>query len=218
MNAQAQAQAARRERTLLAAVLLSMWAPVATGIAVALSQSTTQLADFVRRTVELVALVISWQVFRYLQRRQRLDNQKKVRLEKFAALSVTIALCCSGLVMLLLAFSRLSTFIPGGNVYPGLAIAGMGLVTNGWFWRRYAALLAEQYSAIIASQHRLYRAKSVVDLCVIGALAAVAVDPTHPATRYLDLAGSMAVAVYLLWSGLGPLLGKKTSTVSHSKL
>jgi divalent metal cation (Fe/Co/Zn/Cd) transporter len=202
-------QAARRERTLLAALLLSMWAPLATGIAVVLSQSTTQIADFVRRTVELGALFISWQVFRYLERRKTLDSERKAALERFASLSVAAALGCSGLVMLLLAYSRLFRFEPGGNVYPGLVIAGLGLVTNGWFWRRYAAMVREQYSPIMASQHQLYRAKSVVDLCVIVALAAVAISPAHPVTRYLDLFGSIAVALYLLWSGMWPIYRDK---------
>jgi hypothetical protein len=49
---------AGRERTLLVALLLSLWGPLATGLAVLLSQSTTQVADFVRRSVELVALAI----------------------------------------------------------------------------------------------------------------------------------------------------------------
>ena len=34
------------------------------------------------------------------------------------------------------------------------------------------------------------------------ALAAVAIAPGHPLTRYVDLVGSLIVAGYLLWSGL----------------
>lgn len=194
-------QAARREKTLLAALLLSMWAPLTTGIAVLLSHSTTQLADFIRRTVELVALFVSWQVFRYLRRGDNLAPERIARLEKTAGLSVAVALGCSGIVMLVLALTRISTFEPGGNVYPGLAIAGLGLITNSWFWRRYWVLNKEQYSAIIASQCHLYRAKAMVDICVIGALTAVALSPAHPGTRYIDVLGSVAVAAYLLWSG-----------------
>jgi hypothetical protein len=36
---------------------------------------------------------------------------------------------------------------------------------------------------------------------VLAALAAVAINPTHVFTRYVDLLGSGAVVVYLLWSG-----------------
>lgn len=187
---------------MLVALLLSMWAPLTTGIAVVLSRSTTQVADFIRRSIELVALFVSWWVFRYVERKEGLNPEEKARLERIANLSVSGALICSSLVMLGLVFSRLSGFQPGGNVYPGLVIATLGLAVNLWFSRRYAALNREQHNSIIASQRQLYLAKAMVDLCVIAALAAVAVNPTHPATRYIDLLGSVAVSAYLFWSGV----------------
>ncbi|MEW5921676.1 MAG: cation transporter [Bacillota bacterium] len=201
MNTLSQEQAASREKTLMVALLLSMWAPLATGIAVVLSRSTTQLADFIRRSVELVALFVSWWVFRHLQRKEELGPEEKAALERIAGLCVAAALCCSGIVMLVLALSRLSTFQPGGNVYLGIGIAGLGLITNAWFWRRYTLLTNEHYSTVIDTQRQLYRAKAFVDLCVIVALAAVAVNPIHPVTRYIDVLGSVAVSFYLLWSG-----------------
>ncbi|MDQ7792844.1 MAG: cation transporter [bacterium] len=202
MNALSQEQAGRRERTLLAALLLSAWAPLATGLGVVLSRSTTQVADFVRRTVELAALFTAWWVFRRLERRGQCDPEKRATLERTANLAVAAALCCSGLVMIGLALSRVSGFQPGGNVYPGLIVGGLGLITNSWFWRRYSALAREQYSSIIDGQSRLYRAKTFADLCVVVALAAVAVDPSRVTTRYLDILGSVAIAAYLLWSGI----------------
>lgn len=191
-----------RERTLFAAVLLSVWAPVTTGAAVLLCRSTTQIADFVRRTAELAAVFVSWQVFRRVERRQPTADER-ARLERIAGLTVAAALGCSGVVMLVLAAFRLPEFRPGGNVYPGMAIAFLGLITNGWFWRRYTMLAREQHARVIESQRHLYRAKALVDLCVLAALASVAVSPSHPITRYVDVLGSIAVAGYLLYSGVG---------------
>ena len=205
-------QVASRERTLLAALLLSLWAPLATGIAVLLSNSTTQLADFVRRTVELAALATSYGVFRYLEHHRMPNSAERARLESIAGYCVAVAMGISGVVMILVAVSRLDSFAPGGNVYPGLAIAVMGLGVNAWFWRRYARLDSEQHNAIIASQIQLYRAKTLVDLCVIAALAAVAIDPDHSITRYVDIIGSLAVALYLVWSGLRQAGDSRLST------
>lgn len=196
-----QDQAVTRERTLLAALLLSAWGPLATGIAVFTGRSTTQLADFVRRSVELIALFVSWWVFRNV-RGQDAPQERKARMERVAALSVTGAMACSGVVMLSVALVRLDTFEPGGNVYPGLAIAVLGLVTNVWFWQRYGRLNREQYNPIIAAQRQLYRAKASVDLCVIVALLAVARAPQAPLTRYVDVVGSAGVALYMLWSAV----------------
>lgn len=194
-------QAASRERTLLTALLLSLWGPLVTGIAVVSSQSTTQLADFIRRSVELVALFLSWWVFRRIQRSPAMGEAARHQLERMAGLGVAAAMICSGLVMLIVALSRLTAFEPGGNVTLGLTIAILGILTNGWFWRRYAAMTREQYSSVIAAQQNLYRAKTIVDCCVFAALAAIAIAPTHPATPYVDIVGSIAVAGYLLWSG-----------------
>jgi divalent metal cation (Fe/Co/Zn/Cd) transporter len=196
-------QAASREKTLLVAFLLSVWAPLATGLAVLMSHSTTQVADFIRRTVELVALFVSWQVFRYLEgghKPRLVESVAKARIEKIASLSVAAALGCSGLVMLAISLSRLSSFQPGGNVILGLTIAVLGLITNAWFWQRYRRMTHEYFNPVIATQVSLYRAKAFVDLTVILALASVAISPAHPLTRYIDLLGSLAVAFYLLWS------------------
>jgi divalent metal cation (Fe/Co/Zn/Cd) transporter len=202
MNGLSKAQSSSREKTLLTALLLSAPGPLVTGYALMTSQSTTQLADFLRRGVELAAIFISWWIFRRLGRNAALGEVYQARLERAAGLSTAGAMACSGVVLLVVALSRLSVFEPGGNVTLGLTIAVLGLVTNGWFWRRYRALTREQYSAVIAAQQQLYRAKASVDLCVVFALSAVALAPAHPATRYVDLLGSALVAVYLIWSGL----------------
>jgi len=207
---------ARRERTLLAALLLSAWAPFVTGWAVVLSQSTTQVADFVRRTAELAAIAVAWAVFRRLRRRQP-THVTAARLERIAAWAVAAALGISGGVTLLLALRRVADFAPGGDVRLGLLVAVLGLLTNGWFWRRYAAFARERPGRLIEGQRTLYRAKVAVDACVIAALASVALAPGGPATRWIDLAGSFAVALYLLWSagraasGRGPAAAAATT-------
>jgi divalent metal cation (Fe/Co/Zn/Cd) transporter len=202
MNGLSKEQSSSREKTLRTSLLLSAPGPLVTGWALISSHSTTQFADFLRRGVELVAIFISWWVFRQFQRNPALSDADRARLERMAGLSVAGAMFLSGIGMLILALSRLSAYEPGGRVTAGLIIAVLGLVTNGWFWWRYAALTREQYSAVIDAQQRLYRAKTSVDFCVVAALTAVAVAPNHPATRYVDILGSVVVAGYLLWSGL----------------
>ncbi len=221
MNTFSQEQSINREKTLLFALLLSMWAPLATGIAVIMSTSTTQLADFIRRSAELVALFVSWWVFRYLARNKDLGPEKKAWMEKISGLCVAAALGVSAMVMLFLVLTRIGTFEPGGNVYPGLVIATLGMIVNSWFWRRYSRLNHEQYSSIIDAQRRLYRAKAFVDLSVIIALGAVALIPGHPVTRYIDLLGSFALAAYLLWSSVqtaqGAIHQKASGSITAGK-
>jgi len=196
------AQSSRREKTLLTSLLLSAPGPLVTGIAVVTSRATTQIADFIRRGMELVAIVIAWWVFRRLHRNNAVDEAERARLERAAGLSTAGAMAGSGAILMGLALSRLSAFEPGGSVTMGLTIAVLGAIANGALWRRYTVLTREQHNPVIASQQQLYRAKTVVDLCVVTALAAVALAPDHPATRYVDIVGSVSVACYLLWTGL----------------
>jgi hypothetical protein len=56
-------------------------------------------------------------------------------------------------------------------------------------------------NSILAIQSRLYSAKAVVDTCVAAALIVVAISPGSPAAYFMDIAGSVAVALYLFING-----------------
>ena len=191
------------ERTLLASVILSSPGPVVVGIGLFLGRSSTQYADFIRRTGELAAIIVSWIVFRALHRSGEVDGVRKLKLERTANLCVGMAMCLSGIAMLFLALFSHNT--EKGNVIPGLVIAVLGVTTNTWFWLRYRKLDLDKPDPILAVQKKLYRAKSLVDACVTVALAAVAVAPESSAARYMDLGGSMIVSVYLIVTGLATI-------------
>ena len=253
----------REEKTLLWSLLLSSPGPLVTGFAALSSRSATQLADFLRRTTELIAIFVSWRVYRILGRgsepdvskaddeegqpgesqlsqadRSRVNGERepsgpreareaheeseahhtgaaqRTRLKRLANLWVGGAMLISGVVMLCIAIfdTRLGSSLGSsagssshqsrGNVIPGLTIAILGLLTNTWFWIRYRAMNKERFDSVIAAQSSLYRAKSLVDLCVVVALGAVAAAPDHPATGYVDAVGSAIVSLFLIWNGL----------------
>lgn len=191
----------RRERTLRLALALSAWGPLATGVAVLLSHSSTQMADFLRRSAELLAIALAWGVARRLRQRG-VDADARRRLERATAWAVAGALLLSGGVTLVVAGGRwLSGLEPGGDVRLGLLVALLGLGVNAGFWRRYAALGRERAGALLDGQRRLYRAKVVVDAGVALALATVALAPGSLLARGTDVSGSVLVGLYLMWSG-----------------
>lgn len=201
------------ERTLLASVLLSSPGPIVLGLALLVGRSSTQLADFIRRTAELAAIIVSWTVFRILHHDGELDAGRKERLERTVNLTVGIAMCLSGAAILFIAI--FASDAEKGNVIPGLVIAILGVTTNAWFWFRYSRLHRETPDAILAVQSRLYRAKTLVDGCVTIVLTVVAFAPNAPVTRYVDLLGSIIVSAYLLMSGLATIRGRKDATVEQ---
>ena len=184
-------------RTLLMSVLTSAPGPLVVGLGLLAGRSSTQLADFFRRSAELLAIIAAFVTYRLAG---DADPVRKAQLERRSNLLVGALMCLSGVLMLALAL-----FAPSedkGNVIPGLAIAVMGVIANCIFWRRYSRLSRQEGDAILLVQSRLYRAKTLVDSCVTAALTAVLLLPGSPLAARLDTLGSAVVSLYLLWSGI----------------
>lgn len=185
---------------MLLSVVMSAPGPHVVGAGLLMGKSTTQLADFLRRSAELLALVVAFIVYNMTSKDGQNDPERKVRLERNSNLFVGAMMCLSGTVMLFIAL--LSTSAEKGNVIPGLSIAILGVVANTLFWRKYTKLNRQEPNAILEVQSRLYRAKALVDICVTTALGSVALFPTAKVSYYLDKVGSVIVAVYLVWCGV----------------
>ena len=148
-------------------------------------RSSTQIADFIRRTAEFLAILVSWLVFRVTVDLSDSEGQRKHKLEQAANYAVGVAMCLSGLGMIFLALFC-SPIQIRGNVIPGLIIAGLGLIANSWFWLRYRKLNFIKTNAILAVQSRLYLAKTLVDTCVTLALLLIVIAPAAPFTHLVD--------------------------------
>lgn len=187
-------------RTLLMSVLMSAPGPLVVGLGLLAGRSSTQIADFIRRSAELLAIILSFIVYRITTRDGACDEAKKSRLERRCNAFVGAMMCLGGSFMIVLAF--LSDSSDKGNVIPGLSIAVMGVIANTFFWRKYTRLNKAAPNAILAVQARLYRAKSLVDGCVTTALLSVAIAPASPVSACMDFVGSIIVAAYLIWCGI----------------
>lgn len=187
-------------RTLLMSVLMSSPGPLVVGLGLLSGRSATQIADFFRRSSELLAIIMAYVVYKITTKDGACNEGRKARLEQISNLFVGAMMCLGGSIMLVLALFSENTH--KGNVIPGLTIAVLGVIANTIFWRKYTKLNKVEPNAILAVQARLYRAKSLVDGCVTIALLSVAVFPLWAVSYYLDLVGSIVVAVYLILCGI----------------
>ena len=187
-------------RTLLLSVIMSAPGPLVVGLGLLAGRSSTQIADFVRRSAELLAIIMSFIVYRITTKEGNCTEEKRVRMERRSNAFVGAMMCLGGSFMVLLAF--LSDTADKGNVIPGLTIAVLGVIANTAFWIKYTRLNRKEPNAILQVQSRLYRAKSLVDGCVTAALLSVVIVPTSPVSYWLDFAGSLVVALYLIWCGV----------------
>ena len=187
-------------RTLLWSVIMSSPGPLVVGLGLYAGQSSTQIADFVRRSAELLAIIMSFVIYTITARDDSCGEARKMKLERISNAFVGTMMCVGGCFMIALAI--MSDTSDKGNVIPGLAIAVLGVIANTGFGRRYTRLNKAEPNSILAVQARLYRAKSLVDACVTAALFSVAVAPHSPVSAWLDLIGSIIVAVYLILCGI----------------
>ena len=185
-------------KTMLTSILMSAPGPLIVGYGLLVGRSATQLADFVRRSAELMALVVAYITFR-MTGRDGLETSRIRQMEKRSNLFVGGAMCLSGWIMLLIVL--FSENAEQGNVIPGMAVALMGVIANTIFWFRYRKLGIQQNNSILMVQSRLYQAKSMVDLCVTAALLVVLIAPGSAAAFWFDKVGSAVVAGYLCWCG-----------------
>ena len=191
-------------RTLLMSVLMSAPGPLVVGLGLLAGRSSTQIADFVRRSAELLAIIMSFVIYRITTGAAGCDQNRKKKLERRSNAFVGAMMCLGGAFMVLLAF--LSDTGDKGNVVPGITIAVMGVIANTAFWIKYTRLNRREPNAILQVQSRLYRAKSLVDGCVTIALLSVLILPDSPISYWLDFVGSLIVAVYLIWCGVQTIL------------
>ena len=187
-------------RTLLWSVVMSSPGPLVVGLGLLAGRSSTQIADFVRRSSELLAIIMSFVIYKITTKDGACDEVRKAKLERNSNLFVGAMMCIGGTFMIALAL--MSDSADKGNVIPGLAIAVLGVIANTIFWRKYTGLNKAEPNAILAVQARLYRAKSLIDGCVTIALLSVAIAPASKISAWLDFFGSIIVASYLIWCGV----------------
>lgn len=198
-------------RTLLLSVLFSASGPIVLGLGLLVGHSSTQIADFTRRTAELLALIVALVIYSVTNKRQDMAEERKKELERKGNLFTGVIMCVSGLSMLVLAV--LSTDGDKGNVIPAMAIAFMGVVANSIFWRRYTTLAHAQGNSILGVQARLYGAKTAVDICVTSALAAVLAFPGTSVSYWLDKAGTALVSLYMILCGIKTIREQQLSKI-----
>ena len=176
-------------KTLLWSIIMSSPGPLVVGLGLIAGRSSTQIADFVRRSAELMAIIMSFAVYSMLSKDAVVNEAKKARLERRSNIFVGLMMCLAGAIMAVLAFAMNND--DKGNVIPGLAIAILGVIANSIFWARYTRINKSEPNAIMTVQARLYRAKTLVDSSVTVALLSVLIAPESTVSYWLDLLGSL---------------------------
>lgn len=187
-------------KTLLMSIIMSSPGPLVVGLGLIIGRSSTQIADFVRRTAEFLAIVMSYAVYMATLKYRDKDDEKVRRLEKYSNLAFGIMIGLAGLIMTVITFVLHTE--DKGNIIPALTIALLSASANSLFWIKYTRLHRAGAGAIMAVQARLYRAKTLIDTGISAVLLTILVAPKSGFSHWLDFSGSLLVAIYLTWCGI----------------
>ena len=83
-------------RTLLLSVLMSSYGPIILGLGLRVGHSSTQIADFTRRTSELLSLIVAFMVYAITNRQQGIAEEEKRVLERKGNLFTGVIMCING--------------------------------------------------------------------------------------------------------------------------
>ena len=194
------------KKTMLMSVIISSPGPLIVGLGLLVGQSSTQMADFVRRSIELMAIILSFAVYCITTADGRVEKGKKQNYERATSIFVSVAMVVSGAIMAVLAITSSSE--EKGNVIPGLAIALLGVLANSLFWVKYNKLGKETNNKILMTQSSLYRAKTFVDGSVVIALGVVLFSADPTVSYYFDMIGTVCVSAYLVFTGVKSFIGE----------
>ncbi len=186
-------------KTLLWSIVMSAPGPLIVGLGLIAGRSSTQIADFIRRCVEFLAIVLSFVVYCMTVKGDVVDECKKERYEKSTNIFVSAAMVLCGIIMIVLAIT--SSESDKGNVLPSLIIAVLSVSANSIFWRKYNKLGTETNNKILLAQSNLYRAKTFVDSSVVVTFIVMLLSKDTTIAHYFDLVGTVCVSIYLMFSG-----------------
>lgn len=198
-----------KERTLRAAWIISSSAPLVTGFAFYQSGSVTVLADFFRRTLELLVLFSNWLIYKKILRSEEeikeIDTKK---LEGYAARGVMVVMGLSFFVIFFNAIGQLKDPQPIGKIWVAMTIGILGMLVNGTFWWKNRSLAKREESSIFYAQWKLYRAKALMDVTLVIILSSSKIFEGYPLALYFDPVGSIVISFFLLYSSYSIWLNK----------
>ena len=190
-----------KERSILTSFLLGVVVLIPDIIAVILANSVMLLSDLLKSGSETVATFLSWLAVRKVRQGKTFDyNYGQGKLENISSLAVAGAMLLSWMIVTYGAIERFRHPSKIGSIAFALFVTGGSALVNFRIWRNNLKLSRIEASPIIESQWRLYRAKTVANICVVTSLILSAMFREYQWSAYIDPVGALLISGFLLQS------------------
>ena len=193
-----------KERSVFIGFLLGVISIFSSLVAVLLANSVTLLSDLLRTSSETLANFLSWQTVRRVVRgKTEVYNYGYGKLENLSSLVIAGVMIISFTIVLQIAIGRFRNPVTVEKVGLGFILAIVSGGLNTWLWRRNYRIAQTEPSPIMESQWRLFRAKTIANLCVVLSLGLGVAFRKYAWSVYLDPLGSVILSGFLLFSAYG---------------
>ncbi|MBK7599620.1 MAG: cation diffusion facilitator family transporter [Acidobacteria bacterium] len=150
---------------------------------------------------ETVATFLSWLAVRKVRQGKTFDyNYGQGKLENISSLAVAGAMLLSWMIVTYGAIERFRHPSKIGSIAFALFVTGGSALVNFRIWRNNLKLSQIEASPIIESQWRLYRAKTLANICVVTSLILSAMFREYQWSAYIDPLGALLISGFLLQS------------------
>lgn len=190
-----------RERSVRTAWIMGIFSVIPDIIATIMSGSVAMLTDVFRTGTDTLASFLSWWTLRKMAHgKTREYNYGYGKMENLASLAVAAAMTLSFLIVIISAVERFHRPEPMKNITFGVVFISIAGLVNAWCWMRNRRLARRERSAIMESQWRLFRAKTIINGCILAALISGKLLNEYHWSVYIDPITSLLLASFLLFS------------------
>lgn len=193
----------QKERSFFIAFLFGFIYLVPNTITMVLANSMTLQSNLLRSGSETLAIFFSWLTVRRIARGKSFNyNYGYGKLENLSSLVIAAVMLISLVIIFYNALARFRNPVAIGDLGAGMGILFVGLSgsANAWFWVHNQRLARKEHSPIVESQWRLFRVKTIANLCVILSLGLSLTLRGYSWTIYIDPIGSLILSGFLLFS------------------
>jgi cation diffusion facilitator family transporter len=190
-----------KERSVFIGFLLGLFTIFPKIVAVLIANSITLLSDLLQTCSETLGSFFSWLTLRRVAKGKTfLYNYGYGKLENLSSMVIAGVMIISFAVIIYNAIERFRNPVTVHKVGLGLLIAIAAAGVNVVLWRRLYLIALAEHSPVMESQWRLYRAKTMTNLCVLVSLGLAVALRRYAWSVYIDPVGSVLLSFFLLYS------------------
>ncbi len=193
----------QKERSLFLAFIFGFGSLIPTIIAMLLANSMTLQSNALRSGSETLAIFFSWLMVRKAAKGiSHKYNYGYGKLENLASLVVAAVMIISLIIIFRNAIERFQNPVIIGGLGTGIGIFFSILAggVNAWYWMHTYQLAQKEKSPIMESQWRLFRVRTIANICVIFSLGLSLTLKPYSWIVYIDPIGSVILSGFLLLS------------------